>query len=147
MFIREARQRCPALVTVPYEFDKYSATAEDMYRTLFDFTPHVQGVSVDEAYADFTGMGEAGDLASKLRAAIKERTGGCCASIGSGPNRLIARLGTKRAKPDGHWHIAQAQAAACVAELPVSDLPVCHPPNDLHGLLYKSSWIVDLPAI
>jgi hypothetical protein len=48
---------------------------------------------------------------------------GCVASVGSGPNRLIARLATKRAKPDGAHHVSAATAAVFLAVLPAEDLP------------------------
>lgn len=47
----------------------------------------------------------------------------CTASAGIGPNMLIARLATKRAKPDGVCRILAAEAQAAVAKLPLADLP------------------------
>lgn len=47
----------------------------------------------------------------------------CTASAGIGPNLLIARLATKRAKPDGVCRILAAEAQAAVAKLPLADLP------------------------
>jgi DNA repair protein REV1 len=76
MIIREARRRCPQLVSIPYEFDKYAVTAEAMYRALFSVSPHVQGVSVDEAYVDVTGVpGQPAALAHDLRRRIQVRYG------------------------------------------------------------------------
>jgi hypothetical protein len=56
MTLQNALQLCPALITIPYEFDKYTEVAETMYRTLFDISAHVEGVSCDEAYLDVTGL-------------------------------------------------------------------------------------------
>eukprot|EP00960_Hanusia_phi_P026832 746495-Hanusia_phi.AAC.1 len=91
MFIGKAKELCPTLITIPYEFDKYTSTAETMYRCLFAATPHVQGVSVDEAFADITSLvaGERADtlneavmaVANRLRKEILEATG-CPASVG-----------------------------------------------------------------
>lgn len=47
----------------------------------------------------------------------------CTASAGIGPNMLIARLATKRAKPDGVCRILAAEAQAAVAKLLLADLP------------------------
>ena len=116
MFIGKAKELCESLITLPYEFDKYTTTAEAMYRQVFALTPHVQGVSVDEAYADITGVVAAMDAASGveqriaavsegLRHAVRAATE-CNASVGSGPNRLLARMATSKAKPDGYFHIA-----------------------------------------
>jgi nucleotidyltransferase/DNA polymerase involved in DNA repair len=55
MRIARAKELCPNLVVMPYEFERYSAVALDVYRILHRVTPHVMGVSVDEAYVDATG--------------------------------------------------------------------------------------------
>ena len=54
--VADALRRCPNLVVMPYEFEKYSAVALEVYRILHDLTPHVMGVSVDEAYIDVTAL-------------------------------------------------------------------------------------------
>ena len=51
MFIGKAKELCPTLISLPYEFEKYSTTAEALYREILALTPFVQGVSVDEAFA------------------------------------------------------------------------------------------------
>lgn len=123
MRIASAKALCPNLVVMPYEFERYSAVALDVYRILHDVTPHVMGVSVDEAYVDVTGCaGTAEAIAARIRSKIREKTG-CAASVGSGPNRLIARLATKKAKPDGACHVSAAAAAVFIAALPAEDLP------------------------
>jgi nucleotidyltransferase/DNA polymerase involved in DNA repair len=122
MYLGEARRRCPDLVARPYEFEKYhsrhnscpcecydrpsryAAAAEAMYRVLFRLSPWVIGLSTDEAIADVTvachtrslTLGVAcsdavAAVAAGLRAEI-EATTHCTASIGSGPNRLLARV-------------------------------------------------------
>ena len=100
MWMPRARELCPHIIVMPYEFEAYEATAESMYRTVFETTPHVMGVSVDECFADFTELTDPEAAATDLRARIYARTG-CIASIGLAPSRLLARLATKRAKPDG----------------------------------------------
>ena len=81
------------------------------------------GVSVDEAYVDATAdIRDPSAVAADVRARILAETG-CVASVGSGPNRLIARLATKRAKPDGAYHVAQRDAAGFLAGLSAEDLP------------------------
>ena len=56
MRIARAKEMCPNLIVMPYEFERYSAVAIDVYRTLHELSPHVMGVSVDEAYVDVTGQ-------------------------------------------------------------------------------------------
>lgn len=124
MFVRTAMQLCPDLVLMPYEFEAYERIADAMYKLVFEATPHVMGVSVDECYCDLThAPGEPEQLAASLRAAIAAGTG-CNASIGIGPNRLLARLATKRAKPDGLVRIhSVAEGAAELRDVPIGELP------------------------
>lgn len=136
MFIGKAKELCADLITLPYEFDKYTETAEAMYRAVFALTPFVQGVSVDEAYADVTGIiasmgGGCGGTedASRIRAVAEQLRGDvyaatcCTASIGAAANRLLARLATAQAKPDGFFHINAHTAMDYLADLPVRALP------------------------
>ena len=118
MRIARAKEMCPNLIVMPYEFERYSAVAIDVYRTLHELSPHVMGVSVDEAYVDVTGLdGDPVQIAADIRERIVTKTG-CAASVGVGPNRLIARLATKKAKPDGSYHVPATSAASFLASLP-----------------------------
>lgn len=63
MWLRTARERCPELISMPYEFEEYSAAAESMYKIVLSMTPHVMGVSIDECYADVTGLADPTALA------------------------------------------------------------------------------------
>ena len=81
---------------------------------------------MDEAYVDVTGRRSLGETAETIAASIRSQIlakTGCVASVGSGPNRLIARLATKKAKPDGACHVSAAAAASFLAALPAEDLP------------------------
>ncbi|MDB0053638.1 hypothetical protein N9F40_01240 [bacterium] len=130
--IADAIKLCPNLVVMPYEFEKYSKVALEVYRVLHSITPHVMGVSVDEAYLDVTdvlnGLNNQGkerdpsSLAEEIRQKIKNETG-CVASVGIGPNRLVARLATKHAKPDGVFIVNNGNEKEYVASLPVTELP------------------------
>jgi nucleotidyltransferase/DNA polymerase involved in DNA repair len=145
--VADALRRCPNLVVMPYEFEKYSAVALEVYRILHDVTPHVMGVSVDEAYIDVTALVTGGGRSSRDETSRDSPTGtpnetkrtpkelaefvrervfnetGCVASVGIGPNRLIARLATMRAKPNGVFEVSLNEAEAYVASLPVRNLP------------------------
>ena len=82
----------------------------------------VQPLSCDEAFMDVTGLGEPSALAESLRAAILKATA-CTVSVGIGPNLLLARLATKRAKPDGQHRMDDGDVMATVAGLTLGDLP------------------------
>lgn len=93
-----------------------------VYRILMRASAAVQPLSCDEAYLDVTGLGDPEALARALRADIEAATG-CPASAGIGPNPLVARLATARAKPRGQLRVTAADAADFIAGLGVADLP------------------------
>ena len=68
----------------------------------------VQPISCDEAFVDITGLGSPDRIVAELRAEIEGATG-ITASAGIGPNMLLARLATKRAKPNGQFNINASQ--------------------------------------
>ncbi|KAJ2630853.1 deoxycytidyl transferase [Coemansia sp. RSA 1290] len=104
MFIGQARQLCPALVTVPYCFDAYEQISRQFYKIVTQIADETQVVSVDEALLDVSNAAEnCGDvvlLAQDIREKVFAATQ-CTVSIGIGPNILLARLATIKAKPDG----------------------------------------------
>lgn len=122
MFISEAKKRCPSLIVVPYEFDKYESISEKVYRILLRYTCCVQPLSCDEAYLDITGLGEPAEMVTAIRRDIEGETQ-CTASAGVGPNMLVARLATRKAKPNGQIRVKAAAAKEFLEELPVDDLP------------------------
>ncbi len=71
-----------------------------------------------------------------------EKATGCTASAGIGPNMLVARLATKKAKPNGTFRIRATEAQGAIAALPLADLPgvgwcACHMPY-----IVKARWPV-----
>ena len=122
MWIKKAKELCPHLIAMPYTFEQYASTADKMYRAVFATTPHVMGVSVDECYADLTGLSDPEESMAQLRRTIFQQCG-CNASIGIGPNRLLARLATKRAKPNGLVRLTLDDARAMLRDESVSELP------------------------
>lgn len=132
MFCKDARKICPQLLSVSYDFPMYEEASIQIY-TLFYGYPNVcvEAVSVDEAYLDITLAigGEGGgtqcvaeELVRDLRSRIYARTG-CTASAGIGPSKLVARLATKAAKPNGQLRIRQERVTAYLDTLRVRDLP------------------------
>ncbi|XP_054643091.1 DNA repair protein REV1 isoform X2 [Dunckerocampus dactyliophorus] len=127
MFFGKAKQLCPALRSVPYDFDAYKEVALTMYETLAGYTHDIEALSCDEVLLDASALiAELGinpeDLAKAIRADIKEKTG-CSASIGMGSNILLARLSTRKAKPDGQYFLKSEDVDDFIRDLPVTSLP------------------------
>ena len=86
-------------------------------------TPVVEAVSCDEAYLELSLHG--GDpmpVVAALRREIEARTG-CTASAGIASNKLLARIATRRAKPNGQFHLHDGAADEFLRGLPVGELP------------------------
>ncbi|XP_059198985.1 DNA repair protein REV1 [Centropristis striata] len=127
MFFGKAKQLCPSLQSVPYDFEAYKEVALTMYETLAGYTHDIEALSCDELLIDGSALlAELGinpeDLASAIRADIKEKTG-CCASVGIGSNILLARLATRKAKPDGQYFLKSEEVDDFIRDLPVTSLP------------------------
>ncbi|XP_068186095.1 DNA repair protein REV1 [Antennarius striatus] len=127
MFFGKAKQLCPSLQSVPYDFEAYKEVALNMYETLASYTHDIEALSCDEVLIDGSSLlAELGvspeDLAKAIRVDINEKTG-CCASVGMGSNILLARLATRKAKPDGQYLLKSEEVDDFIRELPVTSLP------------------------
>src|SRR5690349_7365649 len=117
-----AKRLCPDLIFVKGRFDAYREVAQQI-RTIFRrYTPHVEPLSLDEAYLDVTddllGVGSATRIAERIRAEIRETTG-LTASAGVSYNKFLAKLASDQNKPDGICVIRPGEGAQFVARLPV----------------------------
>ena len=117
-----AKRRCPDLIFVKPRFDAYREVSGQIRAIFNDYTPHVEPLSLDEAYLDVTedlkGIGIATRIAEEIRARIKAETG-LTASAGVSYNKFIAKLASDQNKPDGMCVVTPARGPAFVAALPV----------------------------
>ncbi len=121
----EAKTACPALILVPADPAKYSHACEELLGIWRDFSPQVELFSIDEAFLDVTGCGPLLGDPVRIALRIKERVWseqGLTCSIGIGPNKLLAKLGSDMQKPDGLVLISPDDVAEVLAELPVKEL-------------------------
>jgi DNA polymerase IV len=97
-----ARRLCPHLVVLPPRFELYHSYSERLHEVLRSFTPLVEGLGLDEAFLDMSNAGELfcspATTASRLRERVLSDLGLSC-SVGAGPNKLVAKLASKAAKP------------------------------------------------
>jgi DNA polymerase-4 len=120
-----ARRLCPGLVFVPPHFDLYQSESRAVLAILTSFTPLVEPLSLDEAFLDVGGsarlFGEPVEIARQIRERVRAERSLVC-SVGVAPNKFLAKLGSKRAKPDGVCHIPAAGVRAFLDPLPVREL-------------------------
>jgi len=102
MPVQEARRLCPHAEFVEGDPEKYVGQSLELLNLYLTFTPDVEPFSVDEAFVGFvnTDLEEAGRRAAAIQRAILERFA-LDASIGVGPNKLVAKMGAGVRKPRG----------------------------------------------
>jgi len=125
MPIAEAFRRCPDAVYLRPDMDKYRRYSEQVFQILETITPVVEAASIDEAYLDVSGLEKLSGTAEAIGSEIKQRIlagTGLTASVGIGPNRLIAKLGSEFRKPDGLTVVPPEQVLDFLAPMPVSNL-------------------------
>ena len=125
MPIQEAKRRCPKLILVEGDHAKYTETSARIFSLLKDYTPMVEVASIDEAYLDITQSQLLFKSPLHLSQSIKDRIlkqEELTCSIGVGPNKLIAKLGSRLRKPDGLMVIQKEEVEGMLNELPVSIL-------------------------
>ncbi|WP_404482359.1 DNA polymerase IV [Novosphingobium sp. BL-52-GroH] len=113
---------CPDLVFRKPRFEVYREVSQQIRAIFLDYTPHVEPLSLDEAYLDVTadlkGIGSATRIAQEIRRRIKADTG-LTASAGVSYNKFLAKLASDENKPDGLCVIRPGEGAQFVAGLPV----------------------------
>ncbi|MDA0365644.1 MAG: DNA polymerase IV [Chloroflexi bacterium] len=126
----QALRLCPQAIVVPPDFEAYSAMSERFHAMLRELSPVVESVGIDEAYVDFTGVGDTPDaaraLAERVRTRVREDLGVTVSACIAG-SRTTAKVGSDRAKPDGLLEIPPGGDAAFLAPLPIRDLPLVGP--------------------
>ncbi len=122
MPMAKARKLCPHAIFLPPRFSRYQEIAHRVRRILYEYTPLVETVSIDEAFFDLTGSermaGRAEDIIVEIKKRVKEQTNLTC-SIGLAPNRFLAKLASELEKPDGLVVITSEEAQAILDPLPV----------------------------
>lgn len=118
----KAIRLCPDLIFRKARFDVYKQVSQQIRAIFLDYTPHVEPLSLDEAYLDVTddirGIGSATRIAELIRARIRADTG-LTASAGVSYNKFLAKLASDQNKPDGLCVIRPGEGAAFVQSLPV----------------------------
>lgn len=126
MPLRTAYKHCPHAIFLDGHPHYYREYSDKVYRILNDFSPRVEMASIDEAYLDMTGTerlhGPPLRAAHRLREEVKRRTQLNC-SIGLGTSRLIAKVASDQAKPNGLLWILPGCEAAFLAPLDVRKIP------------------------
>jgi DNA polymerase-4 len=126
MPLRTAAKLCPQAIFVDGHPERYRECSQKVYQVLNQFSPKLEMVSIDEAYVDMTGTerlhGPPLRAAHALHQAMKAETKLNC-SIGIGTSRLIAKVCSDQAKPNGVLRILPGGEMAFLAPLDVRKIP------------------------
>ncbi|MBT3192851.1 MAG: DNA polymerase IV [Verrucomicrobia bacterium] len=101
----KAKRLCPELVILPNDYETYSLYSKRMFNILRTFTPIVEEYSVDEAFADITGLRRTyhasyEDIARRIQDTVVRELG-ITVSIGLSPSKALAKICSKFRKPNG----------------------------------------------
>ena len=125
MPISIAYRLCPKGVFLPVRGSRYKEMSDRIIRIFALYAPVIETLSLDEAFLDMSGMSrlvsEPIETGKKLKHQVWKETG-LTASVGIGPNKLVAKIASDIEKPDGLVMVPHDQAAAFLASLPVTKL-------------------------
>jgi len=126
MPIAEAMRRCPQLIRVAPRMSHYKEVSTQIFGVFREYTPLVEGLSLDEAFLDVTAsralLGSGPNIARSIKLAIKERTQ-LTASVGVAENKLVAKIASDLDKPDGLAIVTADNCRATLDPLLVSVIP------------------------
>jgi len=118
----EARRLCPDGVFLRGDMKRYTRESKRIFQVFARFTPRVEGLSLDEAFLDLTGserlLGPPVRVAERLRREVREETG-LAVSVGIAPVKMVAKIASDLAKPDGLLEVPRDRVREFLAPLPV----------------------------
>jgi len=125
MPVREAVRLCPQVICVRPRIGYYREVSNEIFKVFHEFTPLVEGLSLDEAFLDVThsqsALGPAEQIAQAIKQRIHTRTQ-LTASVGVAPNKLIAKIASDLRKPDGLVVVRLEDVTSVLDPLPVTRL-------------------------
>ncbi len=125
MSASRAKRLFPDVLAVPPDFESYELVSRGVFGILGQITDKVEAVSIDEAFLDVTGarlrLGEPRRIGELIRALVAAEQQISC-SVGIGPNKLIAKMATNLAKPDGLLEVKENEVASFLRPQPVAAL-------------------------
>ena len=125
MPMAEAMRRCPQAIVVPHRMERYVDVSRTFFAILGDFSPAVEGLSLDEAFIDCTGterlLGDPKTIAQTIKRRVTAETQ-LVASVGVAPIKFAAKIASEIDKPDGLRIVTPENLLPFLHGLPVTRL-------------------------
>ncbi len=145
-----ARRACPDLIFVAPRMDLYADVSRSVMAILRSATPLVEPLSLDEAFLDVRGaerlLGTGPEIGAMLRARIQSELG-LAASVGVAVTKMLAKIASDSAKPDGMWVVEPGTELEFLHPLPVRRLWGVGPATERRLANYGVETIGDLAAL
>ena len=120
-----ARRLCPQAAVVPPRFSAYTEASRALFDLFEETAPLVEGMSLEEAFLDVRGLeritGTPRQIAERLRRRARERIG-LAVTVGVARTKVLAKMASRAAKPDGLLLIEPGREMAFLRPLPVEAL-------------------------
>jgi DNA polymerase-4 len=118
----QALRLCPQAVVIPPDFTAYREASQVVWTLVRAEVPHLEQLGLDEAYLDLSGLVAPKALMRTIVLGLRERTG-LTASVGIGPNKLVAKVASDCEKPAGMVALSREMACERFAGAPPQLLP------------------------
>ena len=127
MAVSRARKLCPQGIFLPVDMAYYHYISHEIFKTVFSrITDRIEQVSVDECFMDVSGAlmrrGSPTNIARWIRSTVSENFNVTC-SVGIASNKLVAKMASTNAKPDGMLLIPKDRQADFVQLMPLRGIP------------------------
>jgi len=117
-----AHRLCPQAIFLQGDFSRYCQASQRFMDILKDITPDVEPLGLDEAYLDVSGFGSVRGIALQMKRRIKQKLD-LTASVGIASCKVVAKVASDLAKPNGLLEVALGQERSFLAPLSISKLP------------------------
>jgi len=123
MALFEARKICPSLICLPSDYETYSLYSKRLFSILRRFTPVVEEYSIDEAFAEITGLRRIfrtgyPEIALQMKRAVEKELG-LTVSVGLSPSRALSKIASKQNKPNGFTVVPAREIHQFLPKIPL----------------------------
>lgn len=123
MPVGRAQRLAPTAIFIQPDHTRYNQVSEEVMKIFRDVSPHVEPISLDEAFIDVTGakrlLGSGREIAMMIRAKVEKEQGITC-SVGIAHNKFIAKLASQHCKPNGLLEVVTDQILTFLHPLPAN---------------------------